>query len=95
VAAAYCHRGWAIRKWAWIDTEVSSDWAVLWLGGVGEIGIFGCVSDALTHIDDILSPLRDSGLEHWGTCVSSDGKLLLEFNWRCAEQDAAEDRPRD
>jgi hypothetical protein len=82
VAQLYERKGWKVCKASWTDYEILSDWAELIVESEAPILLHGCVADLPSTADELLSPLREAGInfvaEHYGPPPARE--LLME--WR-------------
>lgn len=62
IADLYREAGWQVRKCAWTDFEIKSDWAELILEGESPVLLHGAVLDFPSRAEELLAPLRASGV---------------------------------
>src|SRR4051812_11652474 len=78
VADRYRRHGWQLRKSSWTDYEVALPWATLVIESEKPTLVHGTVVNVLSHLDELLAPLRASEIAFKVECYGTDGALLQE-----------------
>lgn len=81
VAKLYAALGWKLRKCAWEDYEVVTDWAELIVESETPILMHGPVAGLLDRVEELVAPLRTSGIKFTAECYGPEPnrELLLEL----------------
>jgi len=81
VAALYGALGWQVRKCSWVDYEIVSDWAKLVIEAESPILMHGPVADLPARVEELVAPLRASGISFTAECYGPqpDEVLLLKL----------------
>ncbi len=78
IARLYGALGWRVRRCAWADYEVASDWAELVIEAEAPVLMHGLVADLLARAEELVAPLRAAGVAFTAECYGPDpGRELL------------------
>jgi hypothetical protein len=80
VARLYGELEWSIRKCSWTVYDVACSWAELVIEGESPILMHGPVGDVLAHVEELVAPLRASGIRFTAECYGPEPEAKLILN---------------